>query len=243
MQLKAFIKKKAFEKHVSPQLVMQNYMLERLLERISVSKYKNNFIFKGGFLIGAIIGLDARTTMDLDATIKGITLSKESINYIFKEICKISCDDNVTFEILGINGIREDDDYPGVRVSLKATFSPINVPLTVDITTGDVITPREIKTSIPMLFEQGEINIFSYNIETILAEKIETILSRGITNTRPRDFYDVHILYVLRGSICNTHVLKNALYRTATKRGSQKVLDHYAAILKDIQYSEFLNKL
>lgn len=146
MQLKAFIKNKAAEKHISAQLVMQNYMLERLLERISLSPYKNNFILKGGFLISAIVGLDTRATMDLDTTIKGFTLTHEAIRKIFTEICAVQIADDVQFEVVGISDIRETDDYPGIRVALKANYPPISVPLTVDVTTGDMITPARWNT-------------------------------------------------------------------------------------------------
>lgn len=145
MQLKAYIKEKAAEKHISAQLVMQNYMLERLLERISLSPYKHNFIIKGGFLVSAIVGLDTRATMDLDTTIKGFTLTHEAILSIFKDVCAVQIDDDVQFEVMGVADIRETDDYPGIRVSLKANYPPISVPLTVDVTTGDMITPREIE--------------------------------------------------------------------------------------------------
>ncbi len=153
MQLKAFIRKKAAEKNISAQLVMQNYMLERLLERISLSKYKQNFILKGGFLISAIVGLDTRATMDLDTTIRGFTLTHESIREIFEEICAIEISDDVHFELTDISDIREGDDYPGIRVSLKANYPPISVPLTVDVTTGDVITPGEIEYTFFLLFD------------------------------------------------------------------------------------------
>lgn len=170
MQLKSFIKNKANEYNISPQLCMQNYMLERLLERVSLSSYKNNFIIKGGFLISAIVGLDTRTTMDLDTTIKGLTLNHDSIRTIFEEVCSINVEDNILFEIYNISDIRETDDYPGIRVSLKANYNPISVPLTVDVTTGDIITPREIEFSFPTLFDEGSINVLAYTIETILAE-------------------------------------------------------------------------
>ncbi len=133
MQLKAFIRNKAAEKHISAQLVMQNYMLERLLERISLSPYRNNFILKGGFLISAIVGLDTRTTMDLDTTIKGFTLTHEALRTIFMDICAVHIDDDVEFKVVGISDIRETDDYPGIRVALKAIYLPISVPLTVDV--------------------------------------------------------------------------------------------------------------
>lgn len=240
MQLKAFIKKKAAEKNISAQLVMQNYMLERLLERISLSAYKRNFILKGGFLISAIVGLDTRATMDLDTTIKGFTLTHESIQRIFAEICAVEVPDDVHFELREISDIREGDDYPGIRVSLKANYPPISVPLTVDVTTGDIITPREIEYTFSLLFDDRTISILAYNLETVLAEKIETVLSRGIANTRPRDFYDIHILYSLRGAECNSETLLQALERTANKRGSQKVLKQYQDIIAEIRSSEQL---
>lgn len=240
MQLKAFIKKKAAEKNISAQLVMQNYMLERLLERISLSKYKRNFILKGGFLISAIVGLDTRATMDLDTTIKGLTLTHESILEIFKEICGMEMTDDVKFELVDISNIREGDDYPGLRVALKANYPPISVPLTVDVTTGDAITPREIEYTFSLLFDDRTISILDYTLETVLAEKIETVLSRSIANTRPRDFYDIHILYVLHSVECNAKTLLQALERTANKRGSQKVLETYPDILMEIRKSEQL---
>lgn len=240
MQLKAFIKKKAAEKNISAQLVMQNYMLERLLERISLSKYKNNFILKGGFLISAIVGLDTRATMDLDTTVKGFTLTHESIRKIFEEISTVEIADDVKFELAGISDIREGDDYPGIRVALKANYPPISVPLTVDVTTGDVITPAEIEYTFPLLFDDRTISFFAYNLETVLAEKIETVLSRSIANTRPRDFYDIHILYTLRGVECDAKMMLQALERTADKRGSRKVLEVYPDIIAEIRENKQL---
>jgi predicted nucleotidyltransferase component of viral defense system len=243
MQLKAFIKKKAAEKHISAQLVMQNYMLERLIERISLSKYKQNFIIKGGFLISAIVGLDTRTTMDLDTTIKGFTLTHESIRKIFEEICKIEIEDDVSFEVTGISDIREGDEYPGIRVALNANYPPISVPLTVDVTTGDIITPREIEYTFSLLFDERSISILAYTLETILAEKLETVLSRGITNTRPRDYYDIYTLYRLRGDTCNKKMLLLALEKTTNKRGSSKILEDYPDIIAEIRTSEQLRNL
>ena len=242
MQLKAFIRKKAAEKNISAQLVMQNYMLERLLERISLSKYKRNFILKGGFLISAIVGLDTRATMDLDTTIRGFTLTHESIREIFEEICAIEISDDVHFELTDISDIREGDDYPGIRVSLKANYPPISVPLTVDVTTGDVITPGEIEYTFLLLFDDRTISIFAYNLETVLAEKIETVLSRGVANTRPRDFYDIHILWALRGAECSRKTLLQALERTADKRGSREVLNLYTDIVAEIRESKQLRE-
>lgn len=234
MQLKAYIKKKAAEKHISAQLVMQNYMLERLLERISLSPYKHNFIIKGGFLVSAIVGLDTRATMDLDTTIKGFTLTHEAILSIFKDVCEVQIDDDVQFEVLSVADIRETDDYPGIRVSLKANYSPISVPLTVDVTTGDMITPREIEYTFSMLFDDRTISV--------LAEKLETVLSRNIANTRPRDYYDIYILYALRGAECDKATLRRALERTTEKRGSAKILTQYPEIIQEIRDSEILRR-
>ena len=237
MQLKAFIKKKAEENNISSQLVMQNYMMERLLERISLSPYRKNFILKGGFLIAAIVGLNSRTTMDLDATIKGLDLTHESIDRIFKEICAIKVEDNITFRVLRTTEIREGDDYPGLRVALEANYHPLAVPLTVDVTTGDKITPREVKRSLRLLFDDRSISVFTYNLETVLAEKIETVLSRNIANTRPRDFYDIYILTALYGKQLDIKVLEQALLETARKRNSLQILPRYRQIIQDIQAS------
>ena len=235
MQLKAFIKKKAEENRISAQLVMQNYMMERILERISLSKYKQNFILKGGFLIAAIVGLDTRTTMDMDATVKGFPLTQESISNIFNEICTIPLEDDVTFTVQRIVEIREGDIYPGLRVHLTANYPPLAVPLAVDVTTGDKITPQEIEYSFKLMFDDRSISVLAYNLETIFAEKLETVLSRNIANTRPRDFYDIYILYALRGSDCDMVILKQALSETTARRGSRTVLEQYNDIITNIQ--------
>ncbi len=242
MQLKAYIKNKAAEKNISAQLVMQNYMLERLLERISISEYKNNFILKGGFLISAIVGLDTRATMDLDTTIKGFDLTISNLQEIFERICSVKIEDDVTFEMYNISEIREDDEYPGYRVHLKSLYPPLAVPLTVDVTTGDKITPREIEYTFKLLFDDKTISIMAYNLETVLAEKLETVISRGQANTRPRDFYDIHILYSLRGNSCDMSILKQALEQTTLKRGSIDRLKDYKEIINSIMDSEKMQR-
>ena len=234
MSLKAYIKNKANEKHIPSQLVMQNYMLERLLERISLSKYKNNFILKGGFLISAIVGIDSRTTMDLDTTIKGIKLDKEVLKTVLDEICNIDLNDNINFEILGLEDIREKDDYPGIRVKINGLYPPLKVPLSIDMTTGDKITPRAINYSFTSLFEDKKIKVLAYNLETILAEKIETILSRSVANTRARDFYDIYILHKLYSDKINYSNLKNAIHETLKKRHTLYLLSDYKTILDKI---------
>ena len=237
MQLKAFIKKKATEKNISAQLVMQNYMLERLLERLSLSPYKRNFILKGGFLISAIVGLKTRTTMDLDTTIKGFDLTHDVIREVFEEVCKTPVDDDVIFEIFGTADIREGSDYPGIRVNMKANYPPIGVPLSVDVTTGDEITPHEIEYTFSMMFVERKISIMTYNLETVLAEKLETVISRGIANTRPRDFYDIYILWKLHNDKLKPVVLKKALEQTSKKRGSREVVQRHNSILSDVLLS------
>ena len=178
--------------------------------------------------------------MDLDTTVKGFTLTHESIRKIFEEISTVEIADDVKFELAGISDIREGDDYPGIRVALKANYPPISVPLTVDVTTGDVITPAEIEYTFPLLFDDRTISIFFFILETVLAEKIETVLSRSIANTRPRDFYDIHILYTLRGVECDAKMMLQALERTADKRGSRKVLEVYPDIIAEIRESKKL---
>lgn len=240
MQLKAIIKNLAKEKHISAQLVMQNFMLERLLERISVSKYQQNFILKGGFLIAAMVGLDTRATMDMDATIKGLPVNEDTIRNMFDEICKIELDDDVTFCFRSIGEIREGDEYSGYRISLSANYPPMAVPLKLDITTGDKITPKEIAYQFKLLLENRSISVFAYNLETILAEKLETVISRGDQNTRPRDYYDIYILAKLQSSNIAMEALREALEATAKKRGSAEVIKEYRKIMNAVRNSDIM---
>lgn len=194
MRLKAQIKAVPLQVRISANAVLQNYMMERLLERISLSSLREKIIIKGGLLIAAIVGIGSRTTMDMDTTFKDYPLTEPSIRMAMDEICRIAVNDGVSFTIKGIEIIRADDEYGGFRISLLAAYDSINVPLKVDITADDAITPGEIRYAFPTLFESRTIELWTYNVETVLAEKYETILRRGILNTRPRDFYDVYIL-------------------------------------------------
>lgn len=241
MQLKAYVKNLAKEKNISAQIVLQNYMLERLLERISVSKYHDNFILKGGFLLAAMVGLDTRATMDMDATIKGLPVTKETISEMFVEICKIHIDDDINFEFSGIADIREDDEYGGYRVSLSGNYPPMAVPLKIDITTGDKITPREMVYSFNLMFEERSINVLAYTVETILAEKLETIISRGNQNTRPRDYYDVYILNTLQKQNIDNQILKEAFAATVKKRGTGHIVANYKEIIETVANSTVMN--
>lgn len=242
MQLKAVIKNISKDKHISAQLVMQNFMLERLLERISVSKYRQNFILKGGFLIAAMVGLDTRATMDMDATIKGWPVNEESIKNMFLDICKIDLQDDVTFEFKKIGEIREGDDYTEYRVSLSANYPPMAVPLKLDITTGDKITPREIEYRFKLLLEDREIPVLAYNLETVMAQKLETVVSRGDQNTRPRDYYDIYIIAKMQYKNIETEYLRAALDATSKKRGSSEILKEYKNIIDIVRNSDVMIK-
>lgn len=240
MQLKAIIKNMAKQKHISAQLVLQNYMLERLLERVSLSRYHDNFILKGGFLIAAMVGLDTRATMDMDATIKGYPVNEETIRTMFEEICSIEINDEVTFSLRHIGEIREDDEYTGYRVALTADYPPMAVPLKLDITTGDKITPQEIEYSFKLLLEDRSISILAYNLETILAEKLETVISRSDQNTRPRDYYDIYILLKLQSHNIDLSSLREALAATCQKRGSTETINNYRHSMEIVKASEFM---
>jgi len=242
MQLKAILKNMAKQKNISAQLVLQNYMLERLLERVSVSKYHDNFILKGGFLIAAMVGLDTRATMDMDATLKGYPVNEETVQKMFEEICAIELNDDVTFTFRQISEIREGDEYTGYRVALTADYPPMAVPLKLDITTGDKITPKEIEYSFKLLLEDRSISILAYNLETILAEKLETVISRSDQNTRPRDYYDIYVLMKLQSHNVDLSSLKDALAATCNKRGSAEVIKGYIQIMELVKNSTVMQE-
>ena len=228
-QLKDLIRNMSKKKSADAQILMRNYMMERFLERISLSEYKNQFILKGGMLVAAMVGLDARATMDLDATIKGTNVSVEDvemiISQIISQIISIPLDDGVSFRVKRISEIMEEADYPGVRVSMETKFDGVITPLKIDISTGDVITPREIKYKFNLMLEDRTIEVWAYNLETVLAEKLETVISRNVTNTRMRDFYDIYILQKLHGEQLKKQVLWTALVATAKKRGTLDLIE------------------
>ena len=234
MQLKAKIKNMALANHIPAQAVLQNFMLERLLERISISKYTDKLILKGGMLISSLVGIDSRTTMDMDATLRGFSLTEETIHDAFLEICAIHLDDDVSLALDHILPIREDDEYGGYRVAIIARFESINTPLKIDITAGDVITPAAVRYAFRSNFENKMIEIWAYNTETILAEKVETILRRSVLSTRPRDFYDVYIIMKTKRRAIKKKIFKTALNATAEKRMSLAVLPDKGKILLTI---------
>lgn len=243
MSFKSKIKQVAKEKNITPQQVQQNYLIEVFLEKLSKSNFKDNFILKGGYLIGGIIGLEQRATMDLDTTIKGFELTSEKLTFIVKEIIKVPTDESFTLAFDNVSEIRETDDYPGFKVKLYADFERIHESVLIDVTTGDAITPREIKFSVKSLFSDNKIALLSYPIETIIAEKVETILSRGIASTRPRDFYDVYTLLKLKGDHIDFAILTTALTNTMVKRKSKFEITDYPVIIKRIKKSQVQQKL
>lgn len=241
--IKGKIRSFAEKNNLKSQEVLQIYFFERFLERLSRSKYKNNFVIKGGFLISSLIGIENRTTMDMDTTIKGIALKEEKIKEIVQEIININVEDGIKFEIKGISYIREEDEYENFRISLIANVGKTKNPMKLDLTTGDAITPREIEYTYPCIFSQEDIKIMAYPLETILAEKYETIIRRNITTTRMRDFYDLYTLYKLKKDEINYKILKEAIKRTSKNRESQALMNDYEEIIEDIREDSYLRTL
>jgi predicted nucleotidyltransferase component of viral defense system len=209
--------------------------MERFLERLSLSLYRDNLILKGGVLVSSIVGLDNRSTMDVDATIRNLSLSVESAREIVGKITSVPLGDGMSFEIKSADIIMDEADYAGVRVMLEATLETMRTPLKIDLSTGDVITPGEVAYSLRLLFEDRAISILSYNLETMLAEKLETVLSRGTANTRMRDFYDIYALETMQRHNINLAVLSDALTNTSRKRNTSSVIAAAALILNEIQ--------
>ena len=218
---------------------LQNYMFERILERLSISKYKNNFILKGGLLLSSIMGIDIRTTMDMDTCIKGITLTDEQLYRVLKEILSIDIEDNVYFQIKNSEPIREEDDYGGLRYNIIAKFDNLRVNLSIDIATGDVITPKEIEYDYKMMFEDRNLKIMTYNIESIIAEKFQTVISRGILNSRMKDYYDLYYLVTYKDF--SKENLNNAIIKTFEKRETS-IVDVDKAII-EIKKADFVKEM
>jgi len=244
-QLKDLVRNLSKKKSADAQILMRNYMMERFLERISLSEYKNQFILKGGMLVAAMVGLDARATMDLDATIKDTNVSVEDVEMIISKIISIPLNDGVLFRIKRISEIMEEADYPGVRVSMETKFDGVITPLKIDISTGDIITPREIKYKFNLMLENRTIEVWAYNLETVLAEKLETVISRNVTNTRMRDFYDIYILQKLYGEQLSKDVLRDALVATAKKRETLEQIEteDIDEVFDEIQSSSVMENL
>lgn len=240
-QLKDLIRNLSKEVGIEAHVLIRKYMMERFLERVSSSKYNGSFILKGGMLVAAFVGVEARATMDIDTTIKGIPVTMVDMERTITEISNIDLDDNVKFRIKKVSEIMDEAEYSGIRFSMDAVLDGAVIPLKIDISTGDVITPREIAYSYKLMFEDRTIPIMTYPIETVLAEKLETVISRSITNTRMRDFYDIHIL--LKSQNIDADILALALERTAKKRGNFSLLENAESVLKIVKSDEDMKRL
>lgn len=241
--LKAKVKNLALKNNIDSSYILQTFMFEALLKRIEKSNYKDNFIIKGGFLLSSLFGVDNRTTLDLDTTLKGISLTKENIEKIIDEIINIDVDDNIEFSIFSLKDIRLEEKYSGFCVHLNANFEGLKKHLLIDITTGDVITYREINFSYKTIFDDEIINILAYNIETIVAEKFEAILSKNIENTRMKDYYDLYIFTSLKWDKIDKEILKKAILNTCNNRESNEYLNDSDYYIDMICKNEFIKKL
>lgn len=242
MSLKGRIKNYAKSNNIAAQVVLQNYMFERFLERLSVSEYSEKFVVKGGMLVAAIVGLDTRSTMDLDTTLRNLPLTEEQISTALSSICKIDLKDDVLFEIISVVPIRKDDVYGGYCVRVDAVYDTIVTPLSIDVSTGDIITPEAVKYEFGSIFDETvKITLWGYNIETVMAEKMETILSRGVFTTRPRDFYDVYILVTTQEY--DRKIFKEALKATAIHRGSLEKIADVKGIIEQISSNDDLKSM
>lgn len=232
-QLKALVRNQSGGNSAQAQVIIRNYVMERFLERISLSRYKNNFILKGGMLISAMVGIDNRSTMDIDTTIRNIQLTIDQAEYIINEIINVHLEDGITFILQNMSEIMSEDEYTGVRVHMEAMLESMKTPLKIDISTGDVITPSEITYKYKLMFENREIAILAYNMETVLAEKLQTVLSRGTANTRLRDFYDIYILQEKISSV-DTDKFIAAFRATCQRRNSGAVIANSSKIIDSI---------
>ncbi len=237
MQLKAHINNYAIKNHLPPQHVLQSYLIERFIVRLTNSPLYNHFVLKGGLLVSAKLGLRYRTTMDIDATAQSIPMNRESLMDAMKTIAETKVDDAIHYQVMDVSPINEHNNYPGFRAEFSAVYEKIKAQLLIDITMGDAITPSPVLTKIPLLFEEETISVWTYPIETLLAEKLETILSRGELNSRPRDFYDVYALTTMRMSEIDASILHKAFVRTCQMRATQHLLPRANSILAEVENS------
>lgn len=242
-QIKGRIKSVAKQNNADARTLMRIYMMERFLERLAQSEYRDNFIIKGGILVTAMIGVAHRSTMDIDTSMKNLNLSAEDALRVVNQVKDIDLDDGVSFDVKDVSNIMDEMEYPGIRVTMNANVGKLITPLKIDISTGDVITPRAIEFNYDLLLEDRSISLWSYNLETILAEKLQTVLARGILNTRMRDFYDIRMLLDTYEDKVNKAVLKDAFAATCKKRGTNHLQEQAEDIIKNIDADEQLQVL
>ncbi|MBQ7501904.1 nucleotidyl transferase AbiEii/AbiGii toxin family protein [bacterium] len=241
IQLKAKIKNLSGSDSQKAQTLIRNFIMERFLERIALSPYRNNFILKGGMLVAAIVGLDTRSTLDIDTTVKALELSKTNAVSVIENVIAAEIPDGVHFQITKITDIMEEHDYPGLRVMMEATLDKLRQTIKLDISTGDVITPGAIEYSYRLMFENRTISIWTYNLETLLAEKLETVMARGTANTRMRDFYDIHIISCSKA--IDAKILKQAFLAVSEKRNTQNQISDFKDILRAAETDETMKQL
>ena len=242
-QIKGRIKSVAKQNNADARTLMRIYMMERFLERLTQSEYRDNFIIKGGILVTAMIGVAHRSTMDIDTSMNNLNLSAEDALRVVNQVKDIDLDDGVSFEVKDVSNIMDEMEYPGIRVTMNANVGRLITPLKIDISTGDVITPRAIEFNYDLLLEDRSISLWSYNLETILAEKLQTVLARGILNTRMRDFYDIRMLVDTYEDKVNKAVLKDAFAATCKKRGTDNLQEQAEEIVKIIEADEQIQVL
>ena len=242
-QIKGRIKSVAKQNNADARTLMRIYMMERFLERLTQSEYRDNFIIKGGILVTAMIGVAHRSTMDIDTSMKNLNLSAADALRVVNQVKDIDLDDGVSFEVKDVSNIMDEMEYPGIRVTMNANVGRLITPLKIDISTGDVITPRAIEFNYDLLLEDRSIKLWSYNLETILAEKLQTVLARGILNTRMRDFYDIRMLVDTYEDKVNKAVLKDAFAATCKKRGTDNLQEQAEEIVKIIEADEQIQVL
>lgn len=240
---KGKVRKLSQETGLSHNQIIQNFMFEKFLDRLSLSNYKNNFIIKGGCLLSSIMGIDMRTTMDIDTNITGLPFTLENITEMISEIINTDIDDNVSFQIVSIEEIKEQQEYDGYRFTLLCKFENIKVNFHIDISTGDIITPRAIEYSYKKILENEYISVMAYNNETILAEKIQSILDKKIGNSRMKDFYDIYYFVNYRYSDLNLEYLKDAIIKTFNHRDTFDDIQRSDTILSEIGEDAFMNQL
>ena len=232
-QLKAKVRNVSGGDNLRAAVLIRNFIMERFLERVSISPYRHNFILKGGMLVAAIVGLETRATMDVDTTVRSIPLSRDGIQKTISEILSIPVDDGINFTITKVSDIMEDHDYPGIRLMIEASLDRLRQTIKIDVSTGDIITPSAVEFLYQLMFENRTIPLWTYNIETLLAEKLETILARQTANTRMRDFYDIYV--ILQDKQYDKQLLKEAFLRTSKARGSDVLIPKFSDILQNVQ--------
>ena len=241
--VKAKIKNKAGGSSDKSQIMLRIYLMERLLERVSLSRYRDNFVLKGGLLVSSLVGVDMRSTMDIDTTVKSLPLNKSAIQKILEEIMAIGLEDGVLFRITKVQDIMEGHEYEGVRFMIDCTMDKLKQTIKMDISTGDEITPGAIEYKLPLIIEDRSIDLWAYNLETLLAEKLETIMVRAEANTRMRDFYDIHVLLEQDAVTIDRDTMKAAFYATCNKRGSIELIGTIDDVINKIADDETMRQL